>query len=55
MFRVALAETPPDLQVTVTGHEPAIVEGPIVHVQETAPDVSAFLAPSPVALEIPDL
>ena len=55
MFRVALAETTLALQVTVTGHEPGVVEGPIVQVHETVPDVSAFLAPSPAAFEIPDL
>jgi hypothetical protein len=55
MFRVAVAETPPDLHVTVTGHEPVVVEGPIVQVHETAPDVSAFCGPRPAALEIPDL
>jgi hypothetical protein len=55
MFRVALADTPLALQVTVTGQDPVVVEGPIVQVQETAPDGSAFFGPSPVALETPDL
>lgn len=55
MLRVALADTPLDLQVTVTGQDPVVVEGPIVHVHEAAPDESAFLGPRPAALEIPDL
>jgi hypothetical protein len=55
MFRVELADTPLAMQVTVTGQDPVVVEGPIVQVHETAPDESAVLALRPVALDIPDL
>jgi hypothetical protein len=46
---------PPELQVTVTGHEPTVVRVPTLHVQLTLPVLLAVLGPSPAALEGPDL
>jgi hypothetical protein len=55
MYRKALAGAPLAVQVTITFHDPGVVEGPIVHVHETAPDESALFGPRPAAFEGPDL
>ena len=55
MLRVALPDCPFLEQVTVTGHEPRVVEPPMSQVQEVAPEESAVFGPRPAALDGPDL
>ena len=46
---------PPEEQLTVTGHEPAVVREPIFQDQLTLPELLAVFGPRPAAWDEPDL